>query len=292
MPRLGSGLESLIPQKKKKIEDGLIKKEAVFYIEIERIKPNPYQPRKEFDQSGLKALSESIKQHGIIQPLVVSRIEKKDGNSGKTEYQLIAGERRLMAAKMAGFKQVPVVIREPDNKEKLIISLVENVQREDLNPIEKAEAYRKLKQEFNLLHRDISRLVGKSEEVISNTLRLLQLPEKIKEAVRKGIISEGHARALLTVKNKELLQEIYNKIVKENLSVREAETLCYRESKTDASQKRQSFFGIFSEEIRKDLEKIPGLAKFKFKRLEKKPALILYFEDEAKLKEFIKNLKN
>jgi len=286
--KLGSGLESLIPQKKTKPDEEGIRKDAVFYVEIEKIKSNPYQPRKEFDPEALKALSESIKQHGILQPLIVSRVERRIEGQITTEYQLIAGERRLMAAKLAGFRQVPVIIREPKNEEKLVLSLIENVQREDLNPIERAEAYKKLRDEFSFRQADIARLVGKSKEAISNTLRLLQLPTKIKEGLRRGFIQEGHARALLTVKNKELLQKIYNKIAKENLSVREAERLCYKteEWRLDTKEKNQA--ANFLKKLVGNVEKIPGVLKIKFRKSGGHPVISLYFESEAKAKEFFR----
>ena len=154
----GKGLESLIPRKTTKESTASeTKQEPIFYIEIEKIKSNPYQPRKNFDQEGLNALADSVKEFGILQPLLVSRVEKESG----TEYQLIAGERRFLAAKMVGLNQVPVIVKDPTEKEKLEVSLIENVQRLDLNAMEKAEAYSRLQREFNFLQKDVAKLCEK-----------------------------------------------------------------------------------------------------------------------------------
>ncbi|MDP2820631.1 MAG: ParB/RepB/Spo0J family partition protein [bacterium] len=290
MPHTGFGLESLIPQKKIKSDDDYsVRKEAIFFIETDKIKANPFQPRKEFNNEALKALSESIKQHGILQPLVVSRIESNGVNVG---YQLIAGERRLLASKMAGFKQVPVIIREPGDREKLVLSLIENIQREDLNAMEKAGAYKKLQGDFNLLQKDIAHLVGKSKETVSNTLRLLELPEKIKQALKKSIISEGHAKALLSISDGKTLQEVFNKIVKENLSVRDAEIICYglrRKESTQEPIKKAKTGGIavINEKIKSSLDKFPGIFKFKFKNYNGKPAITIYFDNDSKFNNFL-----
>jgi len=290
MVKTGSGLESLIPQKKIKSDDDYsIRKEAIFFIETDKIKANPFQPRKEFDNEALKALSESIKQHGILQPLVVSRIESNGVNIG---YQLIAGERRLMASKMAGFKQVPVIIREPGDREKLVLSLIENIQREYLNAMEKATAYKKLQTDFNLLQKDIAHLVGKSKEAVSNALRLLELPEKIKQALKKSIINEGHAKALLSISDEKTMQNSFNQIVRENLSVRDAEVLCYRLKQKEIPQRtlktqKNSGTTIINEKIKNSLNKFPGIFKFKFKNYNGKPTITIYFDDEPKFNKFL-----
>src|SRR3989344_1254812 len=179
----GRGLELLIP-KKGGDQPLPTKQEPIFYIEIEKIKSNPYQPRKTFDQDGLKALAESIREHGILQPLLVSRMQKDTG--GPTEYQLVAGERRLLAAKMAGLSQVPVIVRVSTEREKLEVALIENVQREDLDALEKAEAFKRLQDEFKFLQKDIAQMIGKSRESVANTLRLLDLPLEIKDGLREN----------------------------------------------------------------------------------------------------------
>lgn len=224
MYTFGKGLESLIPKKNQNSsmasDSSKDKKEPIFYIEVEKVKSNPYQPRKEFNQEKLQALANSIKDYGVLQPLLVSRIEKK---SGQVEYQLVAGERRLLASRMIGLSQVPVIIREPTEREKLEVSLVENVQRADLNSMEKAEAYKRLHDEFNFMQKDVARLVGKSREAVANTLRLLDLSVEIKEALRQEKISEGHARAILAAKGNQGQKIVFAKVMKDGLNVREAE---------------------------------------------------------------------
>jgi len=217
----GKGIESLIPKKSGGQEKPAEKNEPIFYIEIEKIKSNPYQPRKNFDQDGLKALSDSVREYGIIQPLLVSRIEKE---SGEIEYQLVAGERRLLAAKMVGLRQVPVIVRSPTEREKLEVSIIENVQRLDLNAMEKAEAYKRLQDEFNFYQKDIAKMVGKSREAVANTMRLLDLPEEARRALREERISEGHARAILGIEEPEKRKALLAKIMKDGISVREAES--------------------------------------------------------------------
>ncbi|MDP1629770.1 MAG: ParB/RepB/Spo0J family partition protein [bacterium] len=202
------------------------KEEAIFYIETEKIHPNPQQPRREFDESRLLELADSIREHGVLQPLVATKIETEMPTGTKVEYQLIAGERRLLAAKMAGLLQVPVIIRKtPSDAEKLELALIENIQREDLNVIERARAFEKLINEFNFLQKDIARRVGKSRESISNTLRLLNLPLEIQKALEERQINEGHARVILTLTNPEKQRALYYAVVQNGLSVREAQEL-------------------------------------------------------------------
>lgn len=215
----GRGIESLIPKKNaEKVQE---KQEPIFYIEIEKIKSNPYQPRKNFDQDDLKSLADSVRDYGILQPLLVSRMRR---DSGATEYQLVAGERRLLAAKMVGLRQVPVIVREPTEQEKLEISIIENVQRADLNAMEKAEAYKRLQKDFHFMQKDIAQMVGKSRESITNTMRLLDLPEEARRALREGKISEAHARAILAVDDEKNKTVLLSKIIRDGISVREAES--------------------------------------------------------------------
>ncbi len=200
---------------------------AVFWVEVDRISPNPYQPRREFDPQALEDLADSIRQYGVLQPLVVTRkeVERTDG-SLYVEYELLAGERRLRAAKLAGLTQVPVLIRakEDTNKVKLEIAIIENLQREDLNPIDRAKAFKQLADEFNLQHTDIAKKIGKSREYVSNSIRLLALPEFIQQALINRELSEGHARALLMLSEKPQEQEtLFKEIVVKKMTVREAE---------------------------------------------------------------------
>lgn len=240
----GRGLEALIPKKKSKglsfslsVSGGKVpaKKESVFLIEIENIKPNPYQPRRDFAKEELAGLAESIKEFGVLQPLIVTKAEKETPFGTRVEYQLIAGERRLRAAKLAGLMSVPVVIRSVDDARNLEVSLVENIQREDLNALERAEAFQKLIDEFNLTQRDIALKIGKSREAVANTLRLLELSSEIKELVRANKISEGHARALIGIKGKSDRRSIIEKILGEQLNVRQVEELARKIKKPVAA---------------------------------------------------------
>jgi ParB family chromosome partitioning protein len=202
---------------------------AVFFIEVEKIRPNPFQPRQEFDEAKLRDLADSIRMYGILQPLVVTRKEfqKDDGGIG-VEYELIAGERRLRASKLAGLREVPALIRakEDDDRVKLELAIIENLQREDLNPIDKARSFQKLAQEFKLKHNEIAQKVGKSREYVSNTIRLLALPEEILEALGQGKISEGHTRPLLMLNDRPEEQNVlFKEIVLKKLTVRDAEKI-------------------------------------------------------------------
>ena len=201
--------------------------DSVFWVETEKIQPNPYQPRKDFDEERLKSLAESIRQYGILQPLTVTRLEsQKDDGGLASRYELIAGERRLRAAKLIGLREVPVVIREGDEsgKMKLELAIIENLQREDLNSIDRARALSQLAKEFALSHAEIGAKIGRSREYVSNSIRLLILPEHIQRAVVNKELSEGHARALLMVNDKpEERDTLFREIVLKKSSVRMVE---------------------------------------------------------------------
>lgn len=209
---------------------------AIFWIEVEKIKPNPFQPRKEFDEHKLRDLADSIKQYGILQPLVVTRreIEKAEGGLA-VEYELIAGERRLRASKLSGLTQVPVLIRigeeskEEEDRMKLELAIIENLQREDLNPVDRAKAFQRLAEDFGFKHVQIAHKVGKSREYVSNTLRLLMLPEEMLIALAERRINEGHSRPLLMLTDrKEEQMTLYKEIIFKKLNVREAERIARR----------------------------------------------------------------
>jgi len=208
---LGKGLGALIPD----IEE--TRGKNLIYCGIEEIRPNRSQPRKHFDESKLEQLAESIRENGILEPLIVRKIE--DG------FELIVGERRWRAAQKAGLKQVPVILKDAGKREVLELSLIENLQREDLNPIEEAEAYKKLIEEFNISQEDLSKRIGKDRSTITNTIRLLKLPPEIKEYVIKNQISSGHARAILSLESREKQRQLCELIISKGLSVREAEAL-------------------------------------------------------------------
>ena len=219
--------------------------DSIFWVETDKIKPNPYQPRREFDQDALQALSESIRQYGVLQPLVVTRREfpKEDGGL-VVEYELIAGERRLRASKLAGVAQVPVVIRhgENDNLMKLELAIIENLQREDLNPVERARAFHQFIEEFGYKHSEIAKKVGKSREYVSNSLRLLSLPEEILNALVAGRITEGHARPIMMLKDKpEEQMTLFKEIMYKKLTVRDAESIARRSAKDKIRKKDRGF---------------------------------------------------
>jgi ParB family chromosome partitioning protein len=208
------------------------KYDSVFWVEVDRIQPNPYQPRREFDEARLKSLAESIRQYGVLQPLVVTRTDvEKPGGGLQSVYELIAGERRLRASKLIGLREVPVVIRvgEQTDHMKLELAIIENLQREDLNAIDRAKALAQLAQEFGLTHPEIGAKVGRSREFVSNSIRLLSLPEEVQQAVVSKEISEGHARALLMLASRpEELRTVFTEIVAKKTSVRMVEQLVRR----------------------------------------------------------------
>ena len=208
---LGKGLGALLP------EFGQGESKTLLYCGIEEIVPNPSQPRKHFDESKLQELAESIREKGILEPLLVRRTDQG--------YELIVGERRWRAAQKAGLREVPVLVKEVEGRDAFEISLIENLQREDLNPIEEAEAFKHLIEEFNISQDDLSKRIGKDRTTITNTLRLLKLPLEVRNQLLQNRITSGHARALLSLENKEKQKELCALIIKKGLSVREAERL-------------------------------------------------------------------
>ena len=215
--------------------------DSIFWIETGKIRPNPFQPRTEFDEVKLKDLSSSIRQYGILQPLVVTRHEDEHQDGIATYYELIAGERRLRAAKLAGLSQVPVIIRtkEEENQVRLELAIIENLQREDLNAIDRARAFDRLAKEFKLANTEIAEKVGKSREYVSNSIRLLALPEEMQMAVMTGSIYEGHARALLMLADRpEEQKALFRDVLVRKLSVRDVEKLA-REIAVERARKRE-----------------------------------------------------
>ena len=201
---------------------------SIFWIDTDKIKPNPYQPRRDFDEARLQDLAISIKQYGVLQPLTLSRVEViKDDGGLVTEYELIAGERRLRAAKLAGVIQVPAIIRTGDTSMmKLELAIIENLQREDLNAVDRARAFFRLTNEFKFTHNEIAKKMGRSREYVSNTLRLLALPEEVLNALSEGKISEGHTRPILMLTDHPEEQIVlFKEILYKKITVREAEKL-------------------------------------------------------------------
>lgn len=247
MPALGKGLGSLIPNKSKNqpARDFFSSKafsgdsddqefdtgKNILYLSIDKIAANPYQPRSNFDREKLSELAESIKKHGIIQPLVVSK-----GGGG---YQLIAGERRLRAAQILDMTEVPVIVKEVTDRDKLELSIIENIQRHDLNPLEEANSYQRLNQEFGLSQEEIGKQVGKSVSTISNTLRLLQLPVVVKEALADNRITFSHAKLILSYPTKTEQIKIFKKILKSDLTVKQLDQLAHRTVFKDKQDKKQ-----------------------------------------------------
>lgn len=222
---LGKGLGALIASAE--TEDSGIRE-----LRINEIEPNSGQPRKHFNDEKLAQLAESIKQHGVVQPLIVQR----DGNT----YKIVAGERRWRASRLAGLQNVPVIIRELSNKQVMEIALIENLQREDLNPIEEAEAYERLMEEFGMTQEEISATVGKSRPAIANSVRLLSLQDKIKNMVISGEISSGHARTILSIEDREIQLKAVEEVVKKELNVRETELLVKRLTTKKISKKNKA----------------------------------------------------
>ncbi len=217
---------------------------SIFWVETDKIMPNPFQPRKEFEPRALQDLADSIRQYGILQPLVVTRREIETEHGLSVEYELIAGERRLRASKLAGLPQVPVIIRagQDSDKEKLELAIIENLQREDLNPIDRAQAFLKLAEEFKLTHAEIGKKMGKSREYVSNTLRLLSLPEEIRQALAEKKIAEGHTRPLMMLADRPAEQvTLFKEMVIRKLSVRESEKIA-RSIATDKVRKKDANF--------------------------------------------------
>lgn len=223
---LGKGLDSLIADRRtvavKENSNSSAKEEKAennspLMVKLSEVEPNREQPRKYFDEEAMQELADSIKKYGVIQPLLVEKKEKY--------YEIIAGERRWRAAKIAGLKEIPVVLKELSEQEKMEIALIENIQREDLNPIEEAQAYKRLLDEFHLKQEDVAKSVSKSRSAITNSMRLLKLDERVQNMVAGEELSAGHARALLSISDVEKQYELAQKIVEKGLSVREVEAL-------------------------------------------------------------------
>lgn len=219
-PGLGRGLNALIPENDEQGQTSPVSSfQNIIQLPIEQIQPNPQQPRDHMDAEALKELAASIMEHGIIQPLIVSKENEGD------LYTLIAGERRWRAAKIAGLSMVPAIERTVTDQGQLELALIENLQRADLSPLEMAEAYRQLAENFSLTHEEIAERVGKSRTSVTNTLRLLNLPEQVREALAAGLISEGHARAILGLPNTQAQRAALDSILNLELNVRQTEAL-------------------------------------------------------------------
>ncbi|HHY64711.1 MAG TPA: ParB/RepB/Spo0J family partition protein [Clostridiaceae bacterium] len=224
---LGRGLDALISSANT-VEEA---KNSVVELKINDIDPNTRQPRKTFDQERLEALAESIKEHGVVQPIIV----KSEGS----RYVIVAGERRWRAAKLAGLKTIPAIIKDMTSREVMEIALIENLQREDLNPIEEAEAYQRLIEEYSMTQEEVAKLVGKSRTAVANSVRLLSLSKEIKEMITDGRLTSGHARALITVSDEKKQLNLANQIIEKGLNVRDAEKLASMEDKKQKKNRKQ-----------------------------------------------------
>lgn len=285
---LGKGLDLLIPnsvgmKEDKKVED---KKES--FIKISEVEPNRNQPRKSFNEDALQELADSIKQFGIIQPLVVQKKEDY--------YQIIAGERRWRAAKLAGLKEVPVIIKDYTDEEIMEIALIENLQREDLNPIEEAMAYKQLIKDYKLKQDEIAEKVSKSRVAITNSMRLLKLSEKVQNMIVDEMISSGHGRALLGIENEAMQISLATKIFDEKLSVRETEQLVKNIiNPKEKKQKEEYKDNFIYEKIENEFREIIGSnVSIKRKSQDKGKIEIDYYssEDLERIMELIKSIRN
>ncbi len=287
---LGRGLSSLIPQKVKKIPvtsggEAVIDvvsesdKDRVLQINPEKIQVNPMQPRKHFSEFQHNELIDSIKQYGIIQPLIVT---KKDG-----EYELIAGERRLRAAQAIGLTAVPAIIRQADEQQKLEVALVENLQREGLNSIETAIAYRKLIDEFNLSQDELAARVGKSRPVIANTIRYLNLPEEIQTALIQGRINEGHAKTIVGLENEAMQIALYKKILRNNMTVSDA----IQETRIMGGTKQARIKINYADKDKEFAFRQFFGTKAEIKRKGKGGEVIIYFFGDEELGEMVAKIK-
>jgi ParB family chromosome partitioning protein len=264
---LGRGLIAILPQSES-FEDYQL-------IEIDTIEPNPYQPRRKFSESELKELAESIKTNGLLQPIIVRKIDEN-------RYQIVAGERRWRACRIAGLSKIPAIVKDLEDSEMLQLALIENLQRENLNPIDQALAYRQLIQKFGFTQNEIAQIVGKDRATVANTLRLLSLSEKVLEMLRDNLISEGHARVLLRLEEPQKQEEWALKVINEHLSVRQLEKMLYH---TKGTSKEEKWIKELSEKMFKKLH-----LKNEVKATRRKIKLILDFKNRDELEEFLKRL--
>ncbi len=257
---------------------------SVFWIDIAKIEPNPQQPRRIFEAEGLSSLADSIRAHGLLQPLLVTKREVEIPGGLDVRYQILAGERRLRAAKLAGLREVPVIIRASatPEREKLELALIENIQREDLNPLERARAFEKLTGEFGLMQKDVAERIGKSREVVANALRLLRLPQEMQEAILANTISESHARVLLTLEHDSAAQQkLFQEIRAANLSVRDAELYARAAGAvTPARRRGRPVLDPDTRVLQKRLEEAFGTRVKLSKRGEQGKIVVEFFSDE------------
>ncbi len=272
---LGRGLEALIPPRADREPKG------VQQVPVAAIDPNPHQPRQHLDPESLAELAASIKEHGVLQPLIVSMVEGRPGEP--LRYQLIAGERRLEAARLAGLETVPVIVKEVTPEQMLELALVENIQRADLNPLEEAAAYRQLMDEFGLTQQEVAERVGKNRVSVANALRLLRLPDFVKSVLAGGQISEGHARALLGLEGEpDAMRLALKKVIAERLSVRQTEELVRRLRTAPSSPKATRTTSPETRALENEFAQALG-TRVSLARSKKGGRLIIHFYSEEEL---------
>ena len=274
---LGKGITALIPEKES------VAKNEIIYVQPGQIKPNPFQPREEFNQEHIEELAQSIKEKGVIQPLLVRR----RGDN----YELIAGERRLRACNLLGLKEIPLIVKEVDDRDSLEYALIENIQRESLNPIEEAHAYQHLIGKFQVTQEKISEAMGKARTTIANTLRLLKLPHEIQEELKKERISFGHARALLEVEDENAQRRLAQEVISRGLSVRELESLIKTHRPKGIRRKvlpagREPFLAVMEEELQHALS-----TKVRISKMKKRGHIFIEFYSQEDLERIAKIIR-
>jgi ParB family transcriptional regulator, chromosome partitioning protein len=277
---LGKGLDALIP-----VDELNTSGESIQNISTDNIIPNPRQPRSEMPTDELQDLASSIREHGILQPLIVTSGDEPG------QYILIAGERRLRASRLIGLATVPVIVREVSDLQRLELALIENIQREDLSPLETAHAFQQLSDEFHLTHDEIAQKVGKSRVSVTNTLRLLKLPEKVQEALRSGLISEGHARTLLALPNMQGQLAALQTILIKELNVRQTEQLIQKMAGHKESTPKKPVYYAQVKQIEENLRDILG-TKVTLHYTPKGGSLVIHYYSDEELDSIIHKISN
>ena len=277
---LGKGLGALIPEK---VLDNVTHKEEIIYVQSVQIKPNPFQPREDFNQQSIEELAQSIKEKGVIQPLLV----RHKGDN----YELIAGERRLRAANSLGLKEIPIIVRDVTDQDSLELALIENIQREGLNPIEEAHAYQHLIDKFKVTQEKISEVLGKARVTITNTLRLLKLPHEIQEEMKKGRISFAHGRSLLEIEDANHQRSLCQEIIVKGLSVRELENLIKSSRPKSLKRKigqgqREPIVAVLEEQLQHALA-----TKVRISKRKKRGHINIEFYSQEDLERIVKVIK-
>jgi ParB family chromosome partitioning protein len=276
---LGKGISALIPSK----EPETRKHEEILQVKLDEIKPSPFQPREDFDHQNMEELTQSIREKGVIQPVLVRRRGE--------HYELIAGERRLRAAKLLNLKEIPIIIKDVEDRDSLEIALIENIQRQSLNPIEEAHAYQYLIDKFQVTHERISEVLGKARVTITNTLRLLNLPQEIQEEMKKGRLSFAHGRALLEIEDLNQQRRLAQETISKGLSVRELENLIKTQRKKIPKRKigqgmRDPFVAVLEEELQHILA-----TKVRISKRKKRGHILIEFYSQEDLERILNILR-